>query len=100
VTLDIDVAEGVGRLTVSGELDLETAPALSSAAAECIGPGVGSLRIDMAGVTFMDSTGLSALIAIRNMTEGAGQTLVLANLQHRVMRIIEITGMTVAFTIE
>jgi anti-sigma B factor antagonist len=46
----------------AGELDMKTAPQLARALEQAQGEGA-SLVLDMAGVTFIDSSGLSVLIS-------------------------------------
>jgi anti-anti-sigma factor len=48
-----------GRVTASGELDIETAPQLRAAI-----DGAPELTLDLRDVTFIDSTGLSLLIEL------------------------------------
>src|ERR1700682_646404 len=58
--------EGAGDTAVvvaAGELDLHTAPRLSDALTEGESPGVKLVTVDLAGVTFIDSTGLRVLVA-------------------------------------
>ena len=59
---------------------------------------VNTLRIDLSGVTFMDSSGLNALIGIRTLAL-ARHTLVVENSSANVRRILEITGLSQAFGI-
>jgi anti-sigma B factor antagonist len=49
-------------LFLSGELDMATAEQLSSALAPAVTEG-GPITVDISGLTFMDSTGLHALIS-------------------------------------
>jgi anti-anti-sigma factor len=93
------VNDGVAFLTVSGELDLAWADELREVGEQALTRFVGTLRIDLTGVTFMDSTGLAALIAIQNKAEKA-HTLILENPQPSVRRILEITGLHKVFAIE
>lgn len=48
-------------VTVSGEVDMATAPRLRAALERA--SGAAEVRVDMRAVTFMDSTGLSALVS-------------------------------------
>ena len=52
-------------VTARGEIDMESAPTLRELLLSLIDGGSRSVIIAMAGVTFMDSTGLQALIAAR-----------------------------------
>jgi anti-sigma B factor antagonist len=50
------------RLVVAGELDLATAPTLRESYAHEHSDGAGLILVDLTAVTFMDSTGLRALL--------------------------------------
>ena len=50
------------------------------------------VRADVAGVDFMDSSGLRALIEARTRLEAEGRRLVVVNPRPSVLRIIEVTN--------
>ncbi|MFG3226897.1 STAS domain-containing protein [Kitasatospora sp. NPDC048194] len=78
--------------TVTGEIDLHTAPGLRTRALELIGQGHRHLILDLSGVGFCDSAGLSALIGIWHGAQEAGGSLILAAVPDRLMRMLAITG--------
>src|SRR5690348_11415490 len=51
-------------VSVRGDLDDRTAPVLRGHALQALARPISALALDLAGVSFLDSTGLSALIAI------------------------------------
>jgi len=61
--IDIDRRERVTVLTVSGEVDLATAPLLDERLTEAIADGEATVIVNLDRVSFMDSTGLQVLIA-------------------------------------
>lgn len=82
---------------VSGELDHHTSsqvrdilPALP------LGPGQ-QLLIDLGGLTFCDSTGITILIAARNHALAARATIALIAVPDRVRRIFGIVGLDRVF---
>lgn len=85
---------GAGAVvTVEGELDVATAPRLrAGVAALALGPGQ-LLVVDLAGVTFCDSSGISALIAARNVAEAAGADVALAAVPARLSRTFGLIGL-------
>lgn len=58
-----DAAEGVAVLKLDGRLDMVAAPRLKEAVDQVVEGGRSHVVVDMADVTFMDSSGLGALIA-------------------------------------
>ncbi len=87
----------VTTLTVSGELDLQTAPQLRDAAYHLLSDGAKYLHLDMSGVTFMDITGLDVLLATKRRAEVAGIRLVLFRSSRSVERLLEVTELTDVF---
>jgi anti-sigma B factor antagonist len=82
------------RLTVRGEVDAAAAPQLTAATDEALREGAREVEVDMAGVTFLDSTGLTALIRSREAVLAAGGSLRLTAASAAVTRLLEITDLT------
>jgi anti-sigma B factor antagonist len=96
---------GVGVcVAVAGEVDVETAPqlrhALESAVDAAAGAGRARVVVDLGAVTFMDSTGLTALVAGRARAMSVGVTVALLSVPDRVRKILSITGLLAVFPIE
>ncbi|QXC62204.1 STAS domain-containing protein [Aquihabitans sp. G128] len=80
-------------VTVTGELDLATAPALAAAVSEAIAAGVGKIVLDASGLTYIDSIGISLLVRAWNEMKGrATMPVVVTNLQPNVRRVLEVCG--------
>jgi len=87
--LDIEItADG---LSVAGEIDAHTCHDLASALEPL--PGSGDVRIDMAGVRFMDSSGLRVLIGAHQRADAVERKLLIERPSKSVFRIIEISGL-------
>jgi anti-anti-sigma factor len=84
--LDVLPAARSGELTVTGELDLSTAPELETAIMEHFRPG-SRVTLDLGGVTFIDSAGVHCLIAA---CKRSGHAIVLRNTTPLVRRVLEI----------
>ncbi|MFE0152202.1 STAS domain-containing protein [Nonomuraea sp. NPDC059007] len=79
-------------ITVTGELDAGNVAQLADYVAERhTEPGL-PLVLDLSGLTFMDSTGLSLLLHLRAGSGEHGGSLHLATVQPRPARILEVTG--------
>jgi anti-anti-sigma factor len=80
-------------VTVAGELDVATAPRLRAGiGAVTLGRGQ-LLVVDLAEVTFCDSSGISALIAARNAAEAAEAGVALAAVPPRILRTFTLIGL-------
>jgi len=84
----------VVRLT--GEIDAESAPAVSTALELLLGVK-SHVIVSLGGVTFMDSSGLSVFVAAQQQV-GDGR-LTLVEVPPRIMRLLELTGLNLVFTI-
>lgn len=79
---------------LSGEVDAHTAPQFA-AQFEPLPAGVDeAVTIDMAEVTFMDSSGLRVLIELNRRAGEAGIALIVRAPSRAVARIIEISGLS------
>lgn len=92
-------ADGI-VLSLTGELDLTSAPIFERElrAAESANPG--QLVIDLSGLEFMDSTGLRALLLARERAGGNGHRLKLRRGPRQVQRVLELTKTVDAFEFE
>jgi len=82
---------GDGRVVApAGELDLATAQELSDA----LTAGAGSpVVVDLAAPSFVDSSGIGALVRARQQNEERGSSLVLTRPQDRIAKTFEIVGL-------
>jgi anti-anti-sigma factor len=82
------------RVVVSGELDSSSAPRLIGIVAEVAQPPVAHVDIDCAGIDFLDSAGVRALIVSRNQARSVGCGLSLVAASPPVSRVLEMTGLS------
>lgn len=91
------------QLAISGEVDLQFAEALREAgarAADRVAPG-SCLEIDMTGLTFIDSSGLGALVSIRESALAVGCSgVALIGMSAQFTRLFDMTGLTDSFVFE
>jgi anti-sigma B factor antagonist len=80
-----------GGISVAGEIDAHTCPDLAAALEPLRGSG--DVRIDMAGVQFIDSSGLRVLIGAHQRAAAAKRKLLIDRPSKSVLRIIEISGL-------
>jgi anti-sigma B factor antagonist len=92
-------ADGVATVRLEGELDIASAPVLDASLADVEGNGTGTVVLDLAGVRFIDSTGLRSLLSARQRAETAGRTLRLTNIPVDVERVFDVTGVRRIFDI-
>ncbi len=76
-----------------GDLDAATADTLDAAFDDVVGGGARRVVVDLAAVTFLDSTGLRSLVRAATELEGAGGSLRCAPLSRQVRRVLEVSGL-------
>ena len=82
---------GASTVVVRGELDMHTAPLLNAALAQV--PEARPVLVDMAGVTFIDSSGLQVLVTDDIRRGNSGSAVRLFNESAALVRLLDITGL-------
>ena len=85
--------------TVRGEIDTITVSTLPEHLGHSAGKNPRRLVIDLAGVSFIDSSGLGGFVRIRRALP-PGCPVVIRSPQRRVRRLFKITGLDSVITIE
>jgi anti-anti-sigma factor len=82
-----------GRLVeVCGEVDIATSPRLREALLAERPPAGALLLVDLTGVTFIDSSGLSVLLTLRSDVKAAGERLAIVCPDGPARLLFEVTG--------
>jgi anti-anti-sigma factor len=81
------------RVVAAGEIDMSTAGQMQASLNAALDDHPSGLVVDLAAVTFMDSSGIAALVHAHNRAAEAGATLTVVDPQPIVRRVLEITGM-------
>ncbi|GII78925.1 anti-sigma factor antagonist [Sphaerisporangium rufum] len=97
LTVDVETAGPVRTLTLAGELDHGGAPHLQQALDDAYTCGCRQLIIDLTGLSFCDSTGISVLLGARRVMAARRGDLALAGVNARVERIFRLIGLAEAF---
>lgn len=103
VTSAVDGREAV--VVVSGDLDLATVPRLDAELGDVLAldgeaPALERVVVDLSGVDFVDSSGLTALIKTNRRAKDDGLAFVLRAPSARVMRTLELTQLETVLEIE
>ncbi|WSS24162.1 STAS domain-containing protein [Streptomyces sp. NBC_01190] len=86
-------------LVVGGDLDHESTDQFRAAVdAAALRPSH-TLTVDLAALTFCDSSGITALIAARNHTRGLGADITLTAVPAATARIIRVLGLDQIFVL-
>ncbi|MEV7730395.1 STAS domain-containing protein [Streptomyces sp. NPDC087917] len=85
-------------LEISGGLDHASAPQLRRALDQLTLATGQLLVLDLARLEFCDSSGITAMLAARNLAIEQGATIALANIPQNTARILRILGLDQVFT--
>jgi anti-sigma B factor antagonist len=96
--LEVQRRGAAATVSVRGELDASTAPDLADLCHSVHADGTRELVIDLTDTSFLDSSGLRALIDAHRLF--AGGSLQLSHASEPVRRLLEITGLDDYFTLD
>jgi anti-anti-sigma factor len=84
---------GVIRLTPDGEIELSTVEVLHSAVANAVSRSrPDTVIVDLEAVTFLDSTGIAALVRARHFADAHGTSYQVVNARDQVRWVLDISG--------
>lgn len=94
------ISERDGRIVISlnGEIDLETAPAVRKALLDNLKSGK-PLLIDLAEVSYIDSSGIASLVEGLQLARKQRSDLALVAVSSRARRVLELARLDKVFTI-
>jgi anti-sigma B factor antagonist len=85
---------GTAIVNVVGAVDMSTVPKLHEALELMAEAGQRDIIVDMAGLTFLDSSGVSALVRAFKQSRAAGKSLVLTNVPPQAWRALDMGGLS------
>ena len=91
LTAVIDTRAGIARVALRGELDMVTVPALEHHLEPFANDGVSAVLLDLRGLTFIDSSGLHALVRASERAKASGHRLILLGTRPSARRLFELT---------
>jgi anti-anti-sigma factor len=100
VDLNLHVQGRIGGGTVivaRGDLDFATADRFRTCVERALQPPPGTLYVDLRLVTFVDSSGIGALVSAHKQAERAGSRLVLENPSAVFVRTLHTAGLLSLF---
>ncbi|HET7087163.1 MAG TPA: STAS domain-containing protein [Anaerolineae bacterium] len=87
------------RVAPQGRLDTFSVPPFEQVLTEHLDAGRARLIVDLAGVTYVSSSGLRALLSARRRARLAGGDVVLCSMAPRVREIFEMVGFISLFNV-
>jgi anti-sigma B factor antagonist len=99
LTTSTEVVGDAAVIFVAGDVDLATSGQLRLALAQAIEEGR-DVTVDFAELTFIDSSGLSALVDAHRRARGVGGVMTLRNPTPTLLRLLDITRLDTLLAIE
>jgi anti-anti-sigma factor len=93
-----DVSAAAMCVALRGEVDLHTVSTLLDAVAEVAHQASPRLVIDLGGVTFMDASGITALIECRSLVQSYGAELEVRGAKGIVAKVLRLADVEVLFS--
>ena len=91
--VDIVMESGGATVTVVGDLDMASAQPFLERILPLLDQRAGDLTLDLTGVGFCDSSGLAALVKLRQRFVAGGWRIRTMNLQPPVQRVVDYVGL-------
>jgi anti-sigma B factor antagonist len=100
VSMDLSTRESDGQAVVAlrGELDVADAASVAAALA-AVAARAAEMIVDLAGLEFIDSSGVAALVLARKRARRTGGDLLLAAPQDQVLRVLAVTRLAEVFPV-
>lgn len=98
-TVDVEMSPNNVVIGIVGELDMADADQVGLILIEAAAAGKPIVRIDLAGLTFADSSAIKAILVGAQAADEHGVTYELVNPHVRVRRLLEVTGLANVLTI-
>lgn len=99
LSVSADSATSQAIVEVRGDVDVHSAPQLRDRLTDVIDSGSRLVIVDLSNLDFIDSTGLGALVAVRNHGSETESTLRLVCSSERLLKLFRITGLHEVFDI-
>jgi anti-anti-sigma factor len=91
-------SDGTCVVSVEGDFDLAVVDEFLERVLACL-DRADLIELDLQGVSFIDSSGLGALVRVRKEATNRGKAVALVNVSAATHRLLEITGLHSAFDI-
>src|SRR2546423_11422630 len=88
LTVHAESVNGVARIALSGELDVESTEILQQHLAKSEQDDISATMLDLRDLSFLDSTGLQAVVEAKERAEASGRRLIIIGARASSRRII------------
>jgi anti-anti-sigma factor len=101
MSIAVEFTGSTARITLSGDIDYSTQEEIQAHAKTVLAAtGIKEIHADLGNVTFLDSSGIRALLTLQKKASADGIQLILFNCRNPIREIFEIGGFDRMFTIQ
>ena len=86
-----------GQVILTGEIDFSATPAVRTRLLEAINDNAPEIVLHLAGLDYVDSSGLALFIEARKFLAETGRTIVIADISPQVRKIFQLTQLSELF---
>ncbi|MFQ5586012.1 MAG: STAS domain-containing protein [Thermodesulfobacteriota bacterium] len=97
MTIEKEESGEAALVRLTGEIDMHTSPDVRNALLPLFERGVKGVVVDLAGVTYMDSSGIATMIEGLQWSSREGKRFILTGLCDKVMDVFVLTNLKDAF---
>ena len=83
--------DGTAVITVSGDLNIKSAPDLGKTVEKLLQPGLTRLIVDFSNITYIDSSGMGMLVSCFKQAQNNNTSFGLASVSGRVCDLLKLT---------
>jgi anti-sigma B factor antagonist len=80
-----------GTVVLSGEIDFSGTPKVREALLKMLAGGAPEISFDMAGLSYIDSSGLALLLEMRRILTESGRTMRITSISPQVRKLFNLT---------
>jgi anti-sigma B factor antagonist len=95
-----DDARGMWKVSLGGEVDASYAEEMKNNLTNMINEKPTDILLDCAQLTYLDSSGLGALVNVLKQVKEEGHSVTIVNLKPHIAKIFTITKLDTLFSIE
>lgn len=99
MSVKIETKNDLSVCLIEGEIDINTSPDIKKAFEKLISKKAPKIVINLARVTYVDSSGLATLVEILKNMKSYGGRMRLTNMSHKIRSLFEITKLEKLFEI-
>jgi len=99
MTITVELSGAIASIVLAGGIDYATQDEFKNANQQALAAhGVTEVHVNFAEATFLDSSGIRALLILKKEADVQGKSLVLKNCNNNLLEIFEIGGFNNIFT--